>query len=182
MIYKTIPPSRYEAKNMRCEVCGREIFGQPFYRVIEGGRLTVCNQCAKFSKEEWDPARPQARTQPTRRRSAEPKPARRSDIDTAESLELVEGYGMIIKKARQKKGLLVEDFAKKINEKESVVKKLEKEDMNPPLDLIKKVQRELGINILEEAPTSGTGQVLTRPMGPRTLGDLIKIKDPDKEE
>jgi ribosome-binding protein aMBF1 (putative translation factor) len=64
---------------------------------------------------------------------------------------------------------------------ESVVKKLEKEDMNPPLVLVRKVQHELNINLLEEAET-GTGPVLTRPMGPRTLGDLIKIKEPDKKE
>jgi putative transcription factor len=93
----------------------------------------------------------------------------------------VDGYGMIIKKARQKRALSVEDFAKKINEKESVVKKLEKEDMNPPLDLVRKVQRELSINILEESePSKGT--VLTKPMGPRTLGDMINIKDSTKKE
>jgi putative transcription factor len=124
---------------------------------------------------------PQARRSSTRRRSAQPQPRRRSDIETAESLELVEGYGMIIKKARQKKGLSVEVFAKKISEKESVVKKLEKENMNPPLNLVRKVQHELNISILEEAETS-SGTVLTRPMGPRTLGDLIKIKDSTKKE
>jgi putative transcription factor len=166
---------------MHCEVCGREIFGQPYYRVIEGGRLTVCSQCSKFSDQEWDPRRPQARKSPTRRRSAQPQPRRRSDIEAAESLELMDDYGMIIKKARQKRGLSVEDFAKKISEKESVVKKLEKGDMNPPMVLVRKVQRELSINILEEAKT-GKGQVLTRPMGPRTLGDLIKIKDSTKKE
>ncbi len=77
--------------------------------------------------------------------------------------------------------MTVEDFARKISEKESVVKKLEKEDMNPPLNLVRKIQRELNINILEEAETS-SGTVLTRPMGPRTLGDLIKIKDSTKKE
>jgi putative transcription factor len=164
---------------MRCEVCGREIFGNPYYRVIEGGKLTVCGQCAQFSKQEWDPTRPQARKMPTRRRSAQPR--RRSDIDTAENMELVEGYGMIIKKARQKKKLTVEDFAKKISEKESVVKKLEKENMNPPMNLVRKVQRELGVKILEEAERA-SGSVLTRPMGPRTLGDMIKIKDSTKKE
>ena len=166
---------------MRCEVCGREIRGPPFYRVIEGGKLTVCSQCSRFSNEEWDPKRPEARRSPTRRRSAQPQPRKRSDIEAAESLELVDGYGMVIKKARQKTGMTVEDFAKKISEKESVVKKLEKEDMNPPLDLVRKVQRELNINLLEEAET-GSGTVLTRPMGPRTLGDLIKIKDSTKKE
>lgn len=166
---------------MRCEVCGREIRGPPYYRVIEGGKLTVCSQCSRFSSEEWDPKRPEARRSPTRRRTAQPKPRKRSDIETAESLELVEGYGMVIKKARQKTGMTVEDFAKKISEKESVVKKLEKEDMNPPLNLVRKIQRELNINLLEEAET-GSGTVLTRPMGPRTLGDLIKIKDATKKE
>jgi len=166
---------------MRCEVCGREIHGQPYYRIIEGGKLTVCGQCSKFSNQEWDPKAPKARKRPTRRRSAQPSRRRRSDIETAESLELVDDYGMIIKKARQKKGMTVEDFAKKISEKESVVKKLEKEDMNPPLNLVRKIQRELSINILEEAER-GTGSVLTRPMGPRTLGDLIKIKDSTEKE
>jgi putative transcription factor len=166
---------------MRCEVCGREIHGEPYYRIIEGGKLTVCGQCSKFSNQEWDPKAPKARKRPTRRRSAQPSRRRRSDIETAESLELVDDYGMIIKKARQKKGMTVEDFAKKISEKESVVKKLEKEDMNPPLNLVRKIQRELSINILEEAER-GTGSVLTRPMGPRTLGDLIKIKDSTEKE
>jgi putative transcription factor len=166
---------------MRCEVCGREIRGPPNYRIIEGGKLTVCSQCSKFSDQEWDPKMPLARKTPTRRRSAQPKPRRRSDIETAESLELVEGYGMIIKKARQKKGMNIEDFAKKIKEKESVIKKLEKENMNPPLNLVNKIQRELHINILEEAETGST-KILSRPMGPRTLGDLIKIKDSTKKE
>ena len=164
---------------MRCEVCGREIFGSPNYRVIEGGKLTVCGQCAQFGQQEWDPTRPQARKTPTRRRSAQPR--RRSDIDTAESMDLVDGYGMLVKKARQKKGLSVEDFAKQIREKESVVKKLEKENMNPPMNLVKKVQNSLGVMILEEGAAK-SGSVLSRPMGPRTLGDLIKIKDSTKKE
>ena len=167
--------------HMRCEVCGREIRGEPFYRVIEGGRLVVCGICAKFSKEEWDPKTPVSRRRQTRRRSAQPSPRRRSDVEAAESLELVEDYGMIIKKARQAKGWTVEDFARRINEKESVVKKLEKEDLNPPLDLVRKLQRELGVNLLVEAEDGGA-PLIGKPLGPRTLGDLIKIKDPDKEE
>ncbi len=96
-------------------------------------------------------------------------------------MELVDGYGMLIKKARQKKGFSVEDFARKLKEKESVIKKLEKGDMNPPMNLVRKVQKELGIKILEEA-VRGSAQVLTRPMGRRTLGDLIKVKEDTKKE
>ena len=164
---------------MRCEVCGREIFGQPYYRVIEGGRMTVCGRCAQFSTKEWDPSKPQAQPRRRQPRSARPRP--RSDIEAAETLELVENYGELIRRTRQRKGISVEDFAKKLSEKESVIKKLEKEQMNPPMVLIRKVQRELGIKLLDEAPTS-TGTVLTKPMGPRTLGDVIKIKTPEEDE
>jgi len=67
---------------MRCEVCGREIRGQPFRRIIEGARMTVCAQCARFGTADWTPSRPQ----PRRRRP-------RNEVEAAESLELVEGYG-----------------------------------------------------------------------------------------
>ncbi|MCW4050087.1 MAG: multiprotein bridging factor aMBF1 [Candidatus Bathyarchaeota archaeon] len=165
---------------MHCEVCGREIYGQPYYRVIEGGKMTVCGQCAQFSKQEWDPRKPQAR--PIRRRpSGAPQIRRRSDIEVAESIEVVEKYGILIRKTRQKKGLTIEDFAKKLNEKESVIKKMEKEQLNPNMTLIRKIQNELGINLLDTSPAT-KGPVLSRPMGPRTLGDMIKIKTPKDEE
>lgn len=143
--------------------------------------MTVCGKCAQFSNKEWDPSKPMA--QPRRRRTAgaAARPRRRTDIEVAESLELVEDYGELIRKTRQRKGLTVEDFAKKLSEKESVIKKLETGQMNPPMALIRKVQRELGITLLDEAPVA-SGAVLTRPMGPRTLGDMIKIKKPDEDE
>jgi len=167
---------------LRCEVCGREIFGQPYYRVIEGGRMTVCGGCAQFSNQKWDPRKPKA--QPQRRRSAaSTRPRRRSDIEVAETTELVENYGTLIRKTRQRKGMTVEDFAKKLSEKESVIKNFEKEQLNPTMTLIRKVEGELGITLIEEAEV-GTGTVLTRPMGPRTLGDMIKLKtkEEDKKE
>lgn len=168
---------------MRCEVCGHEIHGQAYYRIIEGGRMTVCGRCAQFGTREWDPNKPKGK--PVRRgpvrRTESFRP--RSEIEAAEQMELVDNYGELIRKTRQKKGLTIEDFAKKLNEKESVLKKLEKEQFNPPTTLIQKVSRELNIKLLEPA-TSGqvTGNVLTRPMGPRTLGDLIKIKTRDEKE
>jgi putative transcription factor len=166
---------------MRCEVCGREIFGQPYYRVIEGGKMTVCSRCAQFGTRDWDP-KEKMQQNPRRRpvRSvATPRP--RSDIEAAETFELVDNYGELIRRTRQKKGMLVEDFAKKLNEKESVVKNLEKEQLNPSMTLIKKVESELGIKLLELA-TTAAGPVQTKPMGPRTLGDMIKMKVPDEEE
>ena len=144
--------------------------------------MTVCSRCAQFGSKEWDPKKPQAT--PVRRRTRpQARPRRRSEIEVAEAFELVENYGTLIRKTRQRKGVSVEDFAKKLSEKESVIKKLEKEQLNPSMDLIRKVQRELGIKLIEESTTTAAaGTFLTRPMGPRTLGDLIKIKAPKDEQ
>jgi putative transcription factor len=166
---------------MRCEVCGCEIYGQLYYRVIEGGKMTVCSRCAQFGSKDWDPKEKHV-TQTSRRPARSAAPQRpRNDIEAAETMELVDNYGELIRKARQRKGLTVEDFAKKLNEKESVVKKLEQEGLNPSMSLIRKVESELGIKLLEVAPTT-TGAILTKPLGPRTLGDMIKIKVPKDEE
>jgi putative transcription factor len=166
---------------LRCEVCGREIYGQPYYRIIEGGRMTVCSSCAQFGSKDWDPKKPQATTV-KRRTVTRSRPRRRSEIEVAEAFELVDNYGELIRKTRQRKGISVEDFAKKIGEKESVIKKLEKGQLNPSISLVRKVQRELGIKLTDETPAATSGSFLTRPMGPRTLGDLIKVKSKEEQE
>jgi putative transcription factor len=164
---------------MRCEVCGEEIFGQPFYRIIEGGRMIVCSRCSFFGSGNWDPRKPQSRSRKIN--TSVPRSRPRSDIDVAEQMELIDKYGTLIKKARQKKGMTIEDFAKKINEKESVIKKMEKSQMNPPTILIRKIERELGIKLME-ASTISNAKIITRPTGRRTLGDIIKMKIPKDEE
>lgn len=164
---------------MRCEVCGEEIFGQPYYRVIEGGRMIVCSKCSFFGSGNWDPRKPQVRKRKISTRAPFSRP--RNDIARAEQMELIDQYGTLIKKARQKKGMTIEDFAKKINEKESVIKKMEKSQMNPPTILIKKIERGLGIKLME-ASTTTNAKIITRPMGRRTLGDIIKMKTPEDEE
>jgi putative transcription factor len=165
---------------VQCEVCGSEIRGPPHYRVIEGGRMTVCARCASFGSRDWDP---RERRAPVRRPRQRPRP--RSEVEAAEGLELVEDYGEKIRKERQKRRLTVEEFAKQIQEKESVVKKLEKEELTPDRNLIRKLRNALGVELLvvgETAPAPVTG----KPSRGRTLGDIMKLsqstKKAEKEE
>jgi putative transcription factor len=141
--------------------------------------MIVCSRCSSFGSGSWDPRKPQARTRKRSTRISRSIP--RSDIDVAEQMQLIDQYGTLIKKARQKKGMTIEDFAKKINEKESVIKKMEKSQMNPPTILVKKIERELGIKLMEVA-TITNAKIITRPMRRRTLGDMIKLKIPEDEE
>jgi putative transcription factor len=167
---------------MRCEVCGDEIRGQPYRRIIEGGKMTVCGRCASFGTAEWTPDRPRDRPmwRPVQRRP-------RSDVEAAETLAMVDDYGAKIRKARQKMGMNVEDFAGKINEKESVIKKLEKEELNPDGKLIRKIGSALKIELLEVGEAPVAARVARRASTGRTLGDIWKIsqskaKDEEEEE
>ncbi|MBL7167808.1 TIGR00270 family protein [Candidatus Bathyarchaeota archaeon] len=163
---------------MLCEVCGAEIRGEPYYRIIERGRMTVCGRCAKFGTTDWDPSRPQVR-----RTNSRPAPRRpRNEMEAAEVMELVNDYGIMIKKARQKKGLSVEDFARMISEKESVVKNLERGQFTPDSKLVRKIKNTLQVDVLEAPETGTRTQVTSRPTSGRTLGDLLKETEKSEED
>ena len=165
---------------MLCEVCGKEILGPPQRRVIEGAKLTVCSRCAPFGSSEWGVSRPPpVKTTSSGRVSMMPTPAPRqrirNDVESVESLELIEDYGLQIRKARQKLGLSEKDLAKKMQEKESVVKNLEKQDLTPDQRLIAKIKKYLSLDIVERPDTS-KGSILARPTGAKTIGDMLKMK------
>ncbi len=95
-------------------------------------------------------------------------------MEALENLELVEDYGEKIRKTRQRMKMTVEDLGTKINEKVSVIKKLEKEELTPDRKLIQKIRNILKIELLiaEEAPSTLRP---SRPSRGRTLGDIIKL-------
>lgn len=121
---------------MRCEVCGRKIHGKPYNVIIEGAKLTVCSECSKHGRlilEEEKPKMPMQKIMPTKPKTV-PTPKvqqqRTQDAKLA-SFELVEDFNVKIKQAREKLGLSHEDLGKKLNEKVSVLKKIETGKMTP---------------------------------------------------
>lgn len=165
---------------MRCEVCGKEIMGPPQKQVIEGAKLTVCGKCAQFGSSEWGTNRPApVKAAPSGWVQTSPQPAPRkrvrNDVETVESLELIEDYGKEIRKARQKLGLSEKDLAKKMQEKESVVKNLEKQELTPDNRLISKIKKYLSLDIVERIDTD-KGKILAKATGAKTIGDMLKMK------
>ncbi len=118
-----------------------------------------------------------------RRRGGSPPPPRRprSEVEATEGLELIIDYGVTIRKARQKKRLNIEDFSRMIREKESVIKKLEQESLNPDRKLIKKLENALNIKLLE-ASTPTAVPVARRVSSGMTLGDLWKQSQAEEDE
>ena len=94
-----------------------------------------------------------------------------------EDLDLVEDFGEIVRTARVKMGLTQEDLAKQLNEKLTVIKKIESGEFRPPLSLARKLERFLKVRLLE--PVEDLGYVpskrSTREEEPGiSLGDLLK--------
>ena len=89
---------------------------------------------------------------------------------------IVPGYGRIIKKKREELGLKQEDFARKINEKVSLIHNIESEHFEPSINLARKIERFLKIKLVEqfEEQLSGKSKKLTS-TDEMTIGDIIKI-------
>ena len=131
--------------------------------------MTVCGRCASFGSTDWTPNRSQKRFE-KRRQTLRP----RSDVEAAEIMDLVDNYGTLIREGRRNREWTVEDFAREIQEKESVVKKLEKEELNPDRKLIRKLESTLSIKLLE-AVESKEAPIVRKPSTERTMADIWKI-------
>jgi putative transcription factor len=184
LIYKPISQLLSGIKEMLCEVCGSEILGAPQRKIIEGAKLTVCYKCAGFGSAEWG-NRPTITTIPGKAvvtSAPKPKlvsnrPPRRNDVESMEQMEFIEDYGAQIRKARQRLGLSEKDLAMKMQEKETVVKKLEKEDLVPDAKLIQKLKQHLGLDVVEKTDKQhAKTTTIAKAPSMRTLGDMIPVK------
>jgi putative transcription factor len=172
---------------LRCEVCGCKIHGKPFNVMIEGARLMVCGECAKHGKICYDepkskPVFPRPSTAPIilRAQSKPPLPP----VDT--SVELTEDYGTRIRKAREKLGLSHEELGKRLNEKVSLLRKIEMGKMAPSDKLAAALEHALRVKLIvprkeEETTRAKMPKTLNREL---TLGDLVQLnkRGNNKEE
>lgn len=169
---------------MRCEVCGRKINGKPIKAIIEGARLTVCVACSKHGKictEEPKPILQRLRTTTATPRMQTPKP-QAPTVDTSQ--ELVENYHAKIRQAREKLGLSHEDLGKRLNEKVSLLRKIETGKMAPDNRLAILLERTLRIKLIVSAKEEKVPQTrMSKAAGHElTLGDLIKLDKNQKDE
>jgi putative transcription factor len=171
---------------LRCEVCGRKIHGEPINALIEGAKLTVCVECSKHGKIVHEGPKTQTvAPRPTgaqRPLSVQIKKAPEVTVDT--SIELVEGYSDKIRQAREKLGLSHDDLGKKLNEKVSLLRKIETGKMAPDNNLATRLERALKIKLIvpaaeEKIPQAKTPRTSDQEL---TLGDLMDVNNKNKEE
>ena len=149
-----------------CEVCGRPV--RKLVEVnIEGSVVRACFSCSRLGTEV-PRHRPKAFGGKPYQRQALVK---RKEV----LLEPIPGYGDVLRERREELGLTQEELGKRLNEKTSVVARLEAERMAPSEALAKKIERHLGIRILERVEEQREGSYRASG-GELTLGDIVKIK------
>lgn len=143
---------------MLCEMCGEEVESTSRVRV-EGSVLRLCSECARFGTVLDPPAVPATVNVPGRPmrtprvapvRSASQRGEERDLFSEMPELELAADWPKRIRGAREARQWTPEDLGKRLNEKKSVVLKLESGSFRPPDALVRKLEHMLGVRLRAE--------------------------------
>ncbi len=160
---------------MNCEICGRKMQGRPIQISIERSVLTVCAECSRFgtrvdrktaAKIEQNVPRPGIR---------KPLPVQTPRRDQLGEFMLVDNFGSAIRKARESARMTREDFARRLGEKDSVIRRVESGEMCPTAELTGKIERLLKIRLKATIDSSVKG---SEPSPSNlTLGDVAILRE-----
>ena len=146
-----------------CDMCGAQ--GKLFRVSVEGAELMLCKDCSRFGKVVAAPRIV------IKKESSQAKPKKQEEI-----VEIIVPYcSRLIKGEREKLGLTQEELAKRINEKESIIQKIESGKSEPDMAVAKKLENFLGIKLVERLKEEGV-MAAGKKSGPVTIGDVITIK------
>ncbi len=142
---------------MNCELCGK-VMDRPHEVSIDGVRMKVCHECARFGKEiNKKPAAvprepiPQVIHRNNFVHVPPPPPQRkRTSVTVEDSVEPIIDFGKAIKKRREEMGLSQEELANKLQEKKNLVAKIEREEIKPDKHTARKIEKFMGVRILEK--------------------------------
>jgi len=172
----------------QCEMCGSDQASLKTVKV-EGAELQLCDDCAEFGTEVRTESTSSASTKYSTSSSSSGSNSSRSSGSSSSSSsktrrrdmfddmdEIATDYDDRIRQARESRGLSQEELAQSLNEKASLIRKLERGDIMPPDSVRKKIERKLDISLVEgesddDSEWSGGGSTTT------TLGDVVKRKD-----
>ncbi len=153
---------------MECEICGREIKGRYYTVIVEGSEMRVCARCKEYGTEK-----PFTEVKKLTLKKKKPKT---EPIEFVE--ELVEDFNVIIRREREKRGWSQAELAKKIQEKESLIRKIENGEITPEPEVVEKLEKLFEIKLREKVPEVKV-EMKKSSLTP-TLGDVVVIKKKKK--
>ncbi|MEW5896436.1 MAG: multiprotein bridging factor aMBF1 [Nanoarchaeota archaeon] len=146
-----------------CEMCGKE--AKLIAAEIENVEMKVCSGCVKFGRVKRS-------SSPSRFQNFKAK----AQLPELPQVKIVSNYAALLRSARERKGMTQEDFAKYINEKESLVQKWESGHLKPNVNTAKKLESFLGITLVTKDEEISSPAETHRKAEGFTIGDFIKVK------
>jgi len=141
-----------------CTLCGKEVL-KIFKARVENSETEVCENCLKYGIKIEEIS--------LVKKTPAPKKLKQEHV-------LKTQYGKLIANARTKKGLERKKFSKQINEKESVVRRIENQEIRPDNKLMKKIEKFLEIK-LTELPKEKKLERKSKKID-LTIGDVVELE------
>lgn len=169
---------------MICEMCGKDAPCRAM--MVEGTRLNLCPNCARFGDSDKRNTIPGSNGGAVyngsnnaviqQRLEKREKRMQTRDIYSANGgVELIDDYGDVVRRAREKLGLTSEKFAESINERKGTIDRIESQSLVPDDKLITKLEKALNIKLKEAMKEGGVVGGGQKSQG-MTLGNFIKVE------
>ncbi|WP_076608669.1 multiprotein bridging factor aMBF1 [Natronorubrum thiooxidans] len=180
---------------VQCEMCGAET-SSPKTIKVEGAKLDVCSNCTDFGTEVKQPSSSGGSTKYSTSSSSSSSSGGSSTSGSAGSTgssgsssqrrsdmfddmdELATDYDNRVRNARENRGLSQSDLANELNEKASLIRKIERGDTLPSDEVQSKLEDFLEITLSAEGGSADDSEWSGgSSSGSYTLGDVVKRKD-----
>ena len=140
-------------------MCGKQ--GDLLTAEVEGVEMTVCQNCTRFG---------------TIKRKTDAVRVPQKKMHQEQPLRVTVNYASLLRQAREKQGLSQEDFARSLQEKESIVAKWEQGRMQPSVEVARRLEKILGVSlVVEEVEQLFEKEKSVHGEG-FTLGDFMKVR------
>ncbi|ARS90860.1 multiprotein bridging factor aMBF1 [Natrarchaeobaculum aegyptiacum] len=183
---------------VQCEMCGAET-SSPKTIKVEGAKLDVCSNCTDFGTEVKQPTASSTSTKYSTSSSGSSSASSSSSSSSSAGAtgssttggssggrrdmfddmdELATDYDERVRTAREEKGLSQSDLANELNEKASLIRKIERGDTLPSDRVQSKLERFLDVDLSAEGASADDAEWSGgSSTGSYTLGDVVKRKD-----
>ncbi len=169
----------------QCEMCGADQTSLTTTKV-EGAELELCSSCTDFGTEvrqessgsggsKYSTSSDSGRSSSSGSGGSSSGSSRRRRDMFDDMEEVATDYDDRIRSAREAEGLSQEELADQLNEKASLIRKLERGDTLPTDEVQKKLERALDISLVEGEEFDAEWE--SSDAGTMTLGDVVKRKD-----
>ena len=175
-----MPKPTFNENDKECQICGSIIWGKGQRVILEGAKITVCHNCAQHGTKIQKPSSYTYGKKPIQKKPYSATKRQNYKPNTIEELEIVSDYARKVRNARSKLGLNQDQFSQKLNEKPSLIRRIETGKAKPTVKLAKKILQIYKIQLLvksdEIMDISVQENKFMKKSSGSSLGDIAIIK------